>query len=75
MSRPVRAAVDLALLVSLLDTLAAVSLTLSVAIPAAYAFERRRFRFRRPLYLFVVACIPLALDPDQKSDAQGLEQQ
>ncbi len=49
------------LLVSLLDTLASVALTLAVAVPAAYAFDRTRFRFRRPLYLFVVACIPLAL--------------
>jgi len=37
------------LLVSLLDTLAAVALTMAVAVPAAYAFDRTRFRFRRPL--------------------------
>ncbi len=49
------------LLVSLLDSLAAVGLTLLVAIPAAYAFDRGRFALRRPLYLLVVACIPLAL--------------
>lgn len=49
------------LLVSLLDTLAAVALTLLVAVPAAYAFARGNFALRRPLYLLVVACIPLAL--------------
>lgn len=49
------------LLVSLLDTLAAVALTLLVAVPAAYAFARGNFPLRRPLYLLVVACIPLAL--------------
>ena len=47
--------------VSLLNTLAAVLLTLAVSIPAAYAFDRARFALRRPLYMLVVACIPLAL--------------
>lgn len=49
------------LLVSLLDTSAAVLLTLAVAVPAAYAFDRARFPLRRTLYLMVIACIPLAL--------------
>lgn len=47
--------------VSLWNTLAAVLLTLLVSVPAAYAFDRGRFALRRPLYLVVVACIPLAL--------------
>ena len=47
--------------VSLLNTLAAVALTLLVSVPAAYAFDRARFAFRRPLYMMVVACIPLSL--------------
>lgn len=49
------------MLVSLADTLAAVAMTLLVAIPAAYAFDRGRFALRRPLYMLVIACIPLAL--------------
>jgi multiple sugar transport system permease protein len=49
------------LLVSLLNTIAAVLLTLLVGVPAAYGFVRARFALRRPLYLLVVACIPLAL--------------
>ena len=49
------------LLVSLLNTAAAVLLTLLVSVPAAYAFDRARFALRRPLFMLVVACIPLAL--------------
>ena len=49
------------LLVSLLDQLAAEAQTLLVAVPAAYAFARGSFPLRRPLYLLVVACIPLSL--------------
>lgn len=47
--------------VSLADTLAAVGLTLLVAIPAAYAFDRGRFALRRTLYMLIIACIPLSL--------------
>lgn len=49
------------LLVSLADTMAALILTLLVAVPAAYAFDRARFRLRRTLYLLVIACIPLSI--------------
>jgi len=35
--------------------------TLSLALPAAYAFDRFEFPFRQSLFMLVVACIPLSL--------------
>jgi len=46
---------------SLAYALATVTATLILALPAAYAFDRFEFPFRQPLFLLVVACIPLAL--------------
>lgn len=47
--------------VSLVNALAAVSLALALALPAAYAFDRIQFPFRKPLLLAIVASIPLSL--------------
>ena len=49
------------LAVSLLDSLAAVLIALLLALPAAYAFDRLEFPFRRALLLMIVASIPLSL--------------
>jgi multiple sugar transport system permease protein len=46
---------------SLAYALATVALALTLALPAAYAFDRYDFPLRRPLFLLVVACIPLSL--------------
>lgn len=35
--------------------------TLALALPAAYAFDRLEFPGRQPLFLVIVACIPLSL--------------
>lgn len=47
--------------VSLLYAAAAVTLALILALPAAYAFDRFEFPFRQPLFLLIVACIPLSI--------------
>jgi multiple sugar transport system permease protein len=39
----------------------AVALALTLALPAAYAFDRFDFPFRQPLFLLIVACIPLSI--------------
>lgn len=49
------------LLNSVLYALATVGLALILALPAAYAFDRYEFPLRQPLFLLVVACIPLSL--------------
>ena len=46
---------------SAMYALATVVLALVVALPAAYAFDRYEFPLRRPLFLLIVACIPLSL--------------
>jgi multiple sugar transport system permease protein len=46
---------------SALYAVATVALALVVALPAAYAFDRYEFPLRRPLFLLIVACIPLSL--------------
>lgn len=46
---------------SALYAVGAVLLTLVVALPAAYAFDRFAFPFRQSLFLLVVASIPLSL--------------
>ena len=46
---------------SALYAIATVVLALVVALPAAYAFDRYEFPLRRPLFLLIVACIPLSL--------------
>lgn len=47
--------------VSLAYAVATVVATLALALPAAYAFDRFEFPFRQPLFLLVVASIPLSL--------------
>lgn len=47
--------------VSLLYAGGAVLLTLTLALPAAYAFDRFDFPLRQPLFLVIVACIPLSI--------------
>lgn len=47
--------------VSLLYAGAAVLLALALALPAAYAFDRFEFPLRQPLFLLIVACIPLSI--------------
>lgn len=47
--------------ISLAYTGAAVVLALTLALPAAYAFDRFEFPFRQSLFLLVVASIPLSL--------------
>jgi multiple sugar transport system permease protein len=46
---------------SLAYAVATVVATLTLALPAAYAFDRFEFPFRQPLFLLVVASIPLSL--------------
>lgn len=46
---------------SLAYAAATVIATLTLALPAAYAFDRFDFPFRQPLFLLVVASIPLSL--------------
>jgi multiple sugar transport system permease protein len=46
---------------SVLYAVATVLATLALALPAAYAFDRFEFPLRQPLFLLIVACIPLAL--------------
>jgi len=47
--------------VSIAYALAAVVLALALALPAAYAFDRYAFPLRQPLFLLIVACIPLSI--------------
>lgn len=47
--------------ISLFYALSAVAMALVFALPAAYAFDRMRFRGRQALFLLVVASIPLSL--------------
>jgi multiple sugar transport system permease protein len=47
--------------VSVIYALATVVLALTLAVPAAYAFDRFEFPLRQPLFLLVVACIPLSI--------------
>jgi multiple sugar transport system permease protein len=47
--------------VSLAYALATVVATLALALPTAYAFDRFEFPLRQPLFLLIVACIPLSL--------------
>ncbi len=47
--------------ISVLYALAAVALALVLALPAAYAFDRYSFPLRQPLFLLIVACIPLSI--------------
>lgn len=47
--------------ISLAYSVAAVVLALVLALPAAYAFDRFSFPLRQPLFLLVVASIPLSL--------------
>jgi len=47
--------------VSFAYALATVVATLALALPAAYAFDRFEFALRQPLFLLIVACIPLSL--------------
>jgi multiple sugar transport system permease protein len=47
--------------VSLAYALASVVATLALALPAAYAFDRFDFPLRQPLFLLIVASIPLSL--------------
>ncbi|RYE34777.1 MAG: carbohydrate ABC transporter permease [Hyphomicrobiales bacterium] len=47
--------------ISLAYSGAAVALALTLALPAAYAFDRFEFPFRQSLFLLIVASIPLSL--------------
>ena len=46
---------------SLAYSSAAVALVLTLALPAAYAFDRFEFPLRKPLFLLIVSCIPLSI--------------
>jgi multiple sugar transport system permease protein len=46
---------------SLAYSSAAVVLVLTLALPAAYAFDRFEFPLRKPLFLLIVSCIPLSI--------------
>jgi multiple sugar transport system permease protein len=46
---------------SLAYSAAAVVLVLTLALPAAYAFDRFEFPLRKPLFLLIVSCIPLSI--------------
>lgn len=46
---------------SLAYAIGSVVATLALALPAAYAFDRFEFPFRQPLFLLIVASIPLSL--------------
>lgn len=46
---------------SLAYAIGTVVATLALALPAAYAFDRFEFPFRQPLFLLIVASIPLSL--------------
>jgi multiple sugar transport system permease protein len=50
-----------AMAVSLGYAAVAVTLAVVLAVPAAYAFDRYSFPLRQPLFLLIVACIPLSI--------------